>query len=220
MNHMESAYGLWGLVILNSAVFLMFAFSFFKPATVRDWRTFSTFSAFIVALFAEMYGYPLTLYLFSGWFQRHYPNLDLMSHDSGHLWHLLLGTKGDPHSDFLHILSNALVLLGFFLLAKAWHVLYHAQRSQKLAQTGPYAYVRHPQYIAFVIIMLGFLLQWPTLLTVLMFPVLVVMYARLGIHEEVDMLAQFGDEFVAYQQRTPRFIPRFSSANTTTSKGA
>jgi len=105
MNHSESAYGLWSLVILNSAIFIMFAFSFFKPATGRDWRTFGAFAAFVVALFVEMYGFPLTIYLMSGWLQTRFPGLDLLSHNSGHLWSTLLGEKGDPHFGVLHIAS-------------------------------------------------------------------------------------------------------------------
>ena len=209
MNHAEAAYGLWSLVFINSAIFIMFAFSFFKPATARDWRSFGAFSAFIVALFVEMYGFPLTIYLLSGWLQSRFPNLDLLSHDAGHLWSTLLGEKGDPHFNALHIASYLFLGFGFYLLSSAWNVLYHAQRRHSLATSGPYAWIRHPQYVAFVLILLGFLLQWPTLLTLAMFPVLLVMYGRLAVVEERDMHREFGAAYDAYAQTTPRFIPRF-----------
>ena len=186
----------------------MFAFSFFKPATTRDWRSFSAFSAFIVALFVEMYGFPLTIYLLSGWLQTRFPGLDLLSHNSGHLWSTLLGEKGDPHFGILHIGSYIFLGYGFYLLSKSWNVLYHAQRRHGLATSGPYARIRHPQYVAFVMILLGFLLQWPTLLTLIMFPILLAMYGRLAITEEAEMRASFGDEYERYAQKTPRFIPR------------
>lgn len=209
MNHDSPGYGLWLLVIFNSAIFIMFAFSFFKPKTDRDWRTFGAFSAFIVALFVEMYGFPLTIYVMSGWLQSRYPGLDLMSHNSGHLWSTLVGEKGNPHFGALHIASYVFLGFGFYLLSSAWNVLYHAQRYHRLATKGPYARIRHPQYVGFVLILFGFLLQWPTLLTLLMFPFLLIMYARLAIAEEADMLAQFGSEYKAYLIRTPRFIPSF-----------
>lgn len=207
MSHDQPGYGLWMLVILNSAIFLMFAFSFFKPQTGRDWRSFGAFAAFVVALFVEMYGFPLTIYLMSGWLQTKYPNLDLMSHNSGHLWSTLLGEKGDPHFGVLHIASYVFLGLGFYLLSAAWNVLYHAQRANRLATSGPYARIRHPQYVAFVMILLGFLLQWPTLLTLAMFPILVAMYGRLAVTEEREMRTRFGAEFDAYAARTPRFVP-------------
>lgn len=210
MIHSESAYGLWTLVAFNSAVFIMFAFSFFKPATARDWRSFGAFSAFIVALFVEMYGFPLTIYLMSGWLATRFPSLDLLTHNSGHLWSTLLGETGDPHFGVLHIASYVFLGYGFYLLSNAWHVLYHAQRGHSLATTGSYARIRHPQYVAFVLILLGFLLQWPTLLTLLMFPVLLAMYGRLAITEEAEMQAQYGETFQRYAERTPRFIPRMS----------
>lgn len=207
MQNMPPAYGLWTLVIINSLVFIIFAFSFTKPKSPRDWRSFSAFSAFIVALFTEMYGFPLTIFLLSGWLQRRYPQLDLLSHDAGHLWWTLLGMKGDPHFNVLHILSNLLIFGGFIYLASAWDVLYKAQRSHTLAKSGPYATIRHPQYVAFIVIMLGFLLQWTTILTLLMFPILVWMYARLARHEERDALAEFGEEYARYAAETPAFFP-------------
>ena len=213
MNHSQPAYGLWLLVVMNSAIFIIFAFSFFKPATARDWRSFGAFSAFIVALFVEMYGFPLTLYLLSGWLQTRYPDLDLLSHDTGHLWSTLLGEKGDPHFGVLHIASYALLAYGFYLLSVSWTVLFAAQGRQELATTGPYARIRHPQYVAFVLILIGFLLQWPTLLTLLMFPVLLLMYGRLAVTEEREMQARSGVAWERYAQRTPRFFPRWERAS-------
>ena len=207
MSHDTPAYGLWGLVFFNSAIFLIFAFSFFKPRTARDWRTFGAFAAFIVALFVEMYGFPLSIYLMSGWLQTRYPNLDLLSHNAGHLWSTLQGEKGDPHFGPLHIASYVFLGFGFYLLANAWRVLYDAQRHNALATSGPYARIRHPQYVAFVLILLGFLLQWPTLLTLVMFPILLVMYGRLAVNEEAEMRKRFGAAFDAYAARTPRFLP-------------
>ena len=213
MNAGSSAYGLWSLVIINSLVFIIFAFSFTKPRTPRDWRSFSAFSAFIVALFTEMYGFPLTIYLLSGWLQSHYPGVDWFAHDSGHLLEMLFGWRANPHFGPFHILSMVFIGGGFILLSSAWKVLYLAQRSHQLATTGVYAKVRHPQYDAFVLIMFGFLLQWPTLLTLLMFPVLVWMYLHLARSEEKDALAEFGDAYNQYTQKTPAFFPRMGSAS-------
>jgi methanethiol S-methyltransferase len=206
MNH-ESAYGLWSLVLLNSAVFLVFAFSFFKPQTQRDWRSFGAFSAFIVALFTEMYGFPLTIYLLSGWLQSHDPGIDWFSHDAGHLLEMFFGWKAHPHSGPFHVLSFFLIGAGFWLLSASWAVLYAAQREHRLATTGPYARIRHPQYVAFVLILLGFLFQWPTLLTLGMFPILVAMYVRLARQEEREVSAEFGEAYADYAARTPAFIP-------------
>jgi protein-S-isoprenylcysteine O-methyltransferase Ste14 len=210
MNHDAGvpAYGLWTLVLINSAVFIMFAFSFFKPKTKRDWRTFSAFSAFIVALFVEMYGFPLTIYLLAGWIARRFPGLDLLSHDAGHLWYALLGFGGNPHLNPIHIASNLLIFGGFLLLAAAWRVLYAAQGDGRLATEGPYRRIRHPQYVGFMVIMLGFLLQWPTLITLAMFPILVATYVRLAHREEREVAAELGETWARYAAVTPRWIPR------------
>lgn len=207
----EPAYGLWSLVIINSLVFIIFAFSFTRPRTARDWRSLSGFSAFIVALFTEMYGFPLTIYILSGWLTKKFPGLDLFSHEAGHLWHTVLGLKGHDHLDAFHLVSGLLILGGFLLLSSGWRVLYEAQRSHRLATTGPYAYVRHPQYLGFLLIMVGFLVQWPTIPTLLMFPVLVVMYVRLARQEEQEILAQFGDTYARYAAMTPAFLPSLRS---------
>ncbi|MBY0511293.1 MAG: isoprenylcysteine carboxylmethyltransferase family protein [Rhodospirillaceae bacterium] len=206
------AYGLWGLVIINSVIFIAFAFSFFKPQTKTDWRTFSAFSAFIIALFVEMYGIPLSIFVLSGWLAANYPGINFLTHDSGHLIHTLLRMKGDPHFDVFHILSNVFIFGGFLTLSYAWHTLWKAQRERKLATTGLYARMRHPQYGAFILIMFGFLLQWPTLVTLFMFPILVFMYIRLALREEKVAHQEFGAEYERWAAVTPRFFPKIGSA--------
>lgn len=208
--HDYQAYGLWTLVILNSAIFIFFAFSFTKPKTATDWRSFGAYSAFIIALFTEMYGFPLTIYFLSGWLQSTFPETDFLSHDGGHLLHTLLGFEGNPHFDPLHIASNVLIVIGFFMLASAWRVLHQAQKTHNLAIDGIYSKMRHPQYMAFIIIMFGFLLQWPTILTVVMFPILVYVYVKLAKKEENDAIREFGSEYEEYKKRTPAFIPKLS----------
>ena len=208
-------YGLWAIAALNSAVFIVFAWTFYKPMNIRDWRSLGMYSAFIVALFAEMYGFPLTIYLLSGWLTTRFPDVDWLSHDAGHLLEMLFGWKVNPHFGPFHILSFVFLFAGFALLARAWPVLYAAQQSNSIATSGPYAHVRHPQYVGFILIMIGFLLQWPTLLTILMFPVLVVAYARLARSEEQDALVRFGEGYRRYMSTTPAFIPRLNRENTT-----
>ena len=208
MNGDTPAYGLWFLVALNSAIFILFAFSFFKPRTGRDWRSFGAFSAFLVALFAEMYGFPLTLFVLSGWLQSRFPEIDWFSHDAGHLLEMLFGWQANPHFGLFHVLSFVLIGAGFLLIAAAWRVLYAAQRAGGLATNGPYAWVRHPQYLGFVLVLTGFLVQWPTLLTLAMYPVLIVMYWRLAKVEEREVASAFGDTWLRYAAEVPAFLPR------------
>ena len=77
----------------------------------------------------------------------------------------------------------------------------------RLASEGAYARVRHPQYLGLILIMAGFLLQWPTLATLVMFPILLVVYRRLAIREERELAARFGQGWQRYAAQTPRFVP-------------
>jgi Cu+-exporting ATPase len=211
MHDATPAYGLWSLVIINSLVFIIFAASFTRTPAGRDWRSLGVFSAFVVALFTEMYGFPLTIYLLSGWLVRAFPGVDFSSHDGGHLLEMMFGWRGNPHFGPFHILSSILIFAGFALLAEAWSVLFVAQRAHRLATGGAYAWVRHPQYVGFVIIMTGFLLQWPTVPTLAMYPVMIWIYVRLAKREEAISEAAFGAEWRVYAARTPAFIPRFGA---------
>jgi protein-S-isoprenylcysteine O-methyltransferase Ste14 len=207
----QTGYGLWSLVVINSVIFILFAYTFFKPRTGRDWRSFGAFSAFLVAFFTEMYGFPLTIYLLSGWLQSRYPDVDWLSHDAGHLLEMMFGWKTNPHAGPFHILSFIFIGGGFVLISAGWKVLYDAQREGKLATTGIYSYIRHPQYDGFIAVMFGFLLQWPTILTLAMFPVLVFMYVRLARTEEREALTEFGDEYARYMRDVPGFVPRLAA---------
>jgi protein-S-isoprenylcysteine O-methyltransferase Ste14 len=126
------------------------------------------------------------------------------------LWYTLLGFKGNPHLNPIHIASNPIIAAGFFLLSAAWRVLYDAQRDGSLATAGPYAYVRHPQYVGFIAIMFGFLLQWPTLITLTMFPVMVTVYVKLAHREEAEVRAEIGPGGMNMRRGYPDFIPRLS----------
>ncbi|MEH0844814.1 isoprenylcysteine carboxylmethyltransferase family protein [Micromonospora sp. CPCC 205711] len=212
----DTAYGLWPLVILNTALFVLFAASFFHPRTGRDWRAMGAFTAFLLALFTEMYGAPLTVYLLSGWLGSRFPALRA-THAGGHLFNDLVGWTGDPHLSPFHLASYVLIGAGFWLISAAWRVLHEAARINRLAMTGPYAHVRHPQYDGFLLIMIGFLLQWPTIPTLVMFPILLAVYLRLARAEERDVAARFGDAWLAYARRVPAFVPRLSRTPATPS---
>lgn len=202
---MDNGYGNWLFVIFNIVIFLFFIKSAFKPRTKTDWTTFRSMGAFIVALFAEMYGFPLTIYLLTSFFGNRL-GLDY-THDKGHILTTLLGLKGDPHFDIFHIISNVFIIGGIILLGKAWEVLYKAQKDHRLATTSIYTYIRHPQYGAFILIIFGFLLQWPTLITLIMAPILIWRYIRLSNTEEKEMAATFGADYRRYKEETPGYFP-------------
>lgn len=156
-----------------------------------------------------MYGFPLTIYLFSGWLQSHYPSVNWFSHDAGHLFEMMFGWRVNPHFGPFHIASFALIGGGFWMISVGWAVLHATQQHRAMATTGIYERLRHPQYVGFILILTGFLLQWPTLLTLAMYPVLVVMYVRLARHEEKAAIAEYGDAYRGYMARTGGFFPKW-----------
>lgn len=199
------AYGFWSLVIVNVALFVFFILSFLTPLKKREWRSMSVTIAFFVALFTEMYGFPLTIYILTALLGSKYPALNPFSHASGHLWLTFFG-GGAAMMTVIHIISNGLVIIGFAIMWNGWKLIHAAKAG--LVTDGPYAYVRHPQYSGLFIVMIGMLIQWPTIITALMFPVLIFVYYRLSKREESEMIKMFGDEYKRYMGKTPMFVPK------------
>ncbi|MBI4685516.1 MAG: isoprenylcysteine carboxylmethyltransferase family protein [Nitrospirae bacterium] len=199
------AYGFWSLVAVNVALFAFFILSFLTPLRKREWRSMGATLAFFVALFTEMYGFPLTIYILTSVLGSRYPALNPFSHASGHLWLVLFG-GGPAMMTVIHLISNGIVLIGFMIMWKGWKLIHGAKGG--LVTEGPYAYVRHPQYSGLFLVMVGMLIQWPTIITALMFPVLIFVYYRLSKREESEMITLFGEEYKNYIGKTPMFIPR------------
>lgn len=200
------AYGFWSLVAVNAGLFAFFLLSFLTPLKKREWRSMGVTIAFFVALFTEMYGFPLTIYILTGILGSKYPALNPFSHASGHLWLVLFG-GGPAMMAVIHLISNGLVVIGFVIMWKGWKLI-HGEKGG-LVTEGPYSYVRHPQYSGLFIVMTGMLIQWPTIITALMFPLLIYVYYRLSKREEEEMVKTFGDEYRRYQEKTPMFLPKW-----------
>jgi len=199
---MRYDYGLWPMVVINVALFLAFALGFLRPTTKREWRSLGVLSAFVVALFTEMYGFPLTIYLVAALLGR-LPAGQPFSHESGNLWASLFLSPEWAWAFML--LGSLLIGGGFWLVASAWRRIHAAQG--QLVTEGPYARLRHPQYTGLMLAIAGALVQWPTLVTLAMAPVLLVVYWRLAAREDRELEAQFGDQHRAYRERVPAFVP-------------
>jgi protein-S-isoprenylcysteine O-methyltransferase Ste14 len=198
-------YGFWSLVAVNAALFIFFVLSFLAPIRRREWRSFGVFSAFVIALFTEMYGFPLTIYILTAVLGSRYPALNPFSHASGHLWITFLG-GGAWMSVVIHLVSNGLMLGGLLLMGVGWRQIHRGQGG--LVTDGVYGWVRHPQYAGLFLITVGMLVQWPTIITVATWPILLAVYYRLARREEREAEARFGEAYQAYRARVPMFVPR------------
>lgn len=201
------AYGMWPVVAFNIALFAFFAISFIKPKKKVEWGTMGVFIGFLAALFTEMYGFPLTIFFLSSYLGVNYPALNPFSHNSGHLTLVFLGLDQSIISlIILHLISGTIIFLGLYLLHNGWKGIY-ASKGKQLVKKGIYAKIRHPQYIGLFLVTIGFLIQWPSITTVLMWPILMFAYYRLSLREEGDMIKKFGKEYLQYKNRVPAFIP-------------
>jgi protein-S-isoprenylcysteine O-methyltransferase Ste14 len=203
------AYGIWPAAVVSIGIFIFFTLSYLKTQKRREWRSMGTYSAFVVALFTEMYGFPLNIYFLTSKLGRRYPVIDPFTHINGHLWVALAGGSTLVWV-LVMIVSNATMFGGLIIMGKAWKQIHKA--NGELVTSGLYRRVRHPQYFALFLITMGMLIQWPTIVTVAMWPVLMFMYYRLARKEEKEMERYFGDRYANYRRQVPMFFPRSSPA--------
>jgi len=179
-------------------------YRYLAPDNWKEWTRVGVLQAFIIAFYAEMYGFPLTIYLLARFF-----GLDLAWSEGGNLWVQL---TGNPAAHIVAmLLGYAIVFSGASLVVDGWRRIYRARRENRLATEGVYAKIRHPQYTGLFMIIFGEgIVHWPTVVSVAAFPIIVGAYTLLARREERQVFEKFGDEYQEYQRRVPMFIPRFA----------
>lgn len=180
-------------ILANAGIFILFLI-FLPYRTKVEWRSKGTFAAFILALFAEMFGIPLLLYILSPVMHVSY----YAKRNGGWLNNpMIFGWSGA-------VIGSWLTFIGMLIVIVGWHQIH---RANNLVTSGIYKYIRHPQYTGFFLIMTGWLLHWETTLMLVMYPILVTIYYFLARREDRDLKNEFGDEFEVYHQETSMFFP-------------
>ena len=199
----------WWLVGAYVIVVGVFLYGVLRPRRQSEWKSAGIAQAWVIALYAEMYGLPLTAYLVMG--ALGHSQAEAETHFNGHLWPVVFGVDEavvEQAQFATTVVGQSLILLGAALALVGWRQIYRATREGKMAESGLYRYVRHPQYTGFFLFLLGSMINWPTLPTLLMLPVLWLVYVRLALMEEQDALREFGQPYEAYMAKTGRFLPR------------
>ncbi len=205
---MQIGYFNWWLVAAYIVLVGIFLYGVLKPRQRREWKSVGVAQAWVIALYAEMYGIPLTAYLVMGWLGR--PGSDAEVHFNGHLWPVLLGSNPamiEQIQVIMTVLGQALIAVGAALALVGWRQIYSAVKNQDMADSGLYKYIRHPQYTGFFLFLLGSVINWPTIPTLLTLPILWWVYLRLARREERDAIEAFGERYKEYMSQTGRFIP-------------
>ena len=192
----------WWLVAFYVVVVGVFVLGILRPRRRTEWRSAGVAQGWVIALYAEMYGLPLTMYLVAWLTGKSEYATD---HFRGHAWAYWFGW-GDAGAIACDVLGQMLIVAGAVLGLIGWRQIYRGEG--ELVNTGLYRRIRHPQYAGFFLFLVGSIVNWPTLITVVMLPVLLVVYYRLAKEEEADALALFGDDYRRYQATTGMFWPR------------
>ncbi|SJZ78524.1 methyltransferase family protein [Selenihalanaerobacter shriftii] len=200
---MNYGYGLWIMVIVNIVWILLFVVSFIKPKKKREWRSMGVVSAFFVALFTEMYGFPLTIYFLTSVLGYKLPVLNPYSHENGHL--LASFGLGVDKALVICQIGSLLFGIGMIIIGIGWWQIHRSKGG--LVTSGIYKYIRHPQYLGIFLLTIGMMIQWPTISTLVMWPILMRSYYKLAKREEKEVLNEFGEEYVEYIKETPAFFP-------------
>ncbi len=197
----------WLIVVLSILLFSLFIVAFLRPFKRQNWASLSVTEAFFVSLFTEMFGIPLTIYFLSGFLGV--PLTPDPLH--GHLFAATLAILGfwtiDVGVSVVMVVSIVMLLAAAHLIIKGWRTVY---RRGGLVTTGLYSQVRHPQYLGIILSSIAFLIQWPTIPTLAMFPILVLAYYRLAKREEKEMAERFGSKYIEYKRSVPMFLPRLT----------